>query len=95
MLRSALSLISRGSKAILCPFSLLSYEVSGAESLEGPALDVSVLTRFASPSSLSPFDPDPPPPPRLRVRPDDIVNFVRGAYGRAVNRSNEEIPRAA
>lgn len=77
----------------MCPFSLLSYEVSGAESLDGPALGVGVLTRFASPSSLSPFDA--PPPPRLRVRPDDIVIFVRSAYGRVVNPSNEEISRAA
>jgi hypothetical protein len=75
--------MSRGSKAILCPFSLLSYEVSGAESLEGPALEVGVLTRFTSPSSLSPFDA--PAPPRLRVRPDDIVISVRGGYCRVAN----------
>jgi len=62
----------------LCPFSLLSYEVSGAESLEGPALGVGVLTRFASPSSLSPLDA--PAPPRLRVRPDDIVYSMRDVY---------------
>jgi hypothetical protein len=89
LLRSALSLISLGSKAILCPFSLLSYEVSGPESLEAPALGVGVPTRFASPSSLSPFDA--PPPPRLRVRPDDIVSFVRDVYSRVANPSNEEI----
>jgi hypothetical protein len=39
-----------------------------------------VLTRFASPSSLSPFPA--PPPPRLRVRPEDIVlNFGDGSCG--------------
>ena len=73
LLRSALSLMSLGSKAILCPFSLLSYEVSGPlVSREAPGLGTGEATRLDSPSSLS-APPLPPPPPRLRVSPDDIV----------------------
>lgn len=69
LLLSALSLMSRGSYAILCPFAPLSYEVSGPPDRLSGLFGAGDATRL--PSSLS-FAPAPPPPPapRLRVRPD-------------------------
>lgn len=73
LLRSALSLISLGSNAILWPFSPLSYEVSGPlVSREAPALGTGEATRLDSPFSSSAPAP-PPPPPLLLVSPDDIA----------------------
>ena len=66
LFRSSLSLMSRGSNAILCPFSPPVYDVSGARSLEGPARGAGDSTRFDV-SSSSPVDT--PPPPRRRVSP--------------------------
>lgn len=78
LLRSVLSLISLGSKAILCPFSLLWYEVSGALlSRELPALGAGEPPRVRSSFSPSPPALGPPAlaPPLLLVSPDavDIV----------------------
>ena len=65
---SALSLMSRGSNAILCPFDELSYDVSSPDRLSGLLLGAGELT--LSLSALSVDGPPPPPAPRLRVRPD-------------------------
>ena len=76
LLRSALSLISLGSNAILWPFSPASYEVSGPlVSREPPAFGAGAgePTRLESISSPSPPPPPPVPPPRLLVNPDDIT----------------------
>lgn len=62
LLLSALSLISRGSNAILCPFSPASYDVSGARS---SFLGAGEATRLAS----SPFSAVVPAPLR-RVSPE-------------------------
>jgi hypothetical protein len=63
LLLSALSLISLGSNAILCPFSELSYDVSGVRS--SVRFGAGELTRLPSSS------PGPPPaPPLRRVRPE-------------------------
>lgn len=64
---SSLSLISRGSNAILCPFSPPVYDVSGAR-LSEPVFGPGELTRLESLSS-SPVVVAAPPPPRRRVRP--------------------------
>lgn len=83
LLRSALSLISRGSNAILWPFSPLSYEVSGPlVSRDPPALFTGEATRLESLFSLSPAAPAPPPPPLLRVNPDadDIARNAGGVW---------------
>jgi hypothetical protein len=45
---------------------------------------------------LSPFEaPAPAPAPRLRIRPDDIVCYVRNVYGQVASPPNEVIKRAA
>lgn len=67
LFRSALSLISRGSNAILWPLAELSYDVSGPDrsSARFDGTDGVVL-----PDSSSLVDVAGPPPPRRRVRPD-------------------------
>lgn len=65
LLLSALSLMSRGSKAILWPFSEFSYEVSGVRSsMRFGAGELTLLL------SSSPLPAAPPPPPLLRVSPE-------------------------
>lgn len=72
---SALSLMSRGSKAILCPFSELSYEVSGPVLLSSFRLvGAGELTLLPSSSSTAPA------PPLRRVRPEvEAMSNVFGA----------------
>ena len=65
---SSLSLISRGSKAILCPFSPPVYDVSGVRSVDFGAGEESLL---GSLSSFPGADVPPPPPPRRRVNPPE------------------------
>lgn len=76
LLRSAFSLMSRGSNAILCPFSPASYEVSGAEEYDAAGLGAGEDTRLFS--LLSPFSVDAPPPPapRRRVRPEPDAEAI-------------------
>lgn len=73
---SALSLMSRGSNAILCPFAEFSYEVSGVRS--SGRLGAGELTRLPS---LSPLSAAAPPPPLRRVRPPDVVEAICGGTG--------------
>jgi hypothetical protein len=76
LLRSALSLISRGSNAILWPFSEFSYAVSGVRS--SLRFGAGELTRLPSSSPL----PTPPPPPLLRVSPElEAIACGRGTSG--------------
>jgi len=58
--------MSRGSNAILCPFSPPVYDVSGDLSFEDPALGAGEATRLESSSSSI---VEAPPPPRRRVNP--------------------------
>ena len=72
LLRSSLSLISRGSKAILCPFSPPVYAVSGARPLSSfplPGTGEPIRLPSSVPSAVEPDGPAPPPAPRRRVRP--------------------------
>jgi hypothetical protein len=71
LLRSALSLMSRGSNAILWPFSEFSYAVSGVRS--SLRFGAGELTRLPSSSPL----PAAPPPPLRRVRPE-LEAIARG-----------------
>ena len=77
---SALSLISRGSNAILCPFAPLSYDVSSPVPLSG-LLDAGEATLLVS--SLSVAGPPPTPPaPLLRVTPDvEAIQSMSPARG--------------
>lgn len=72
--RSADSLMSRGSKAILCPLAPDSYAVSGLR-MSSLRLGAGEDTRLPSFSFVS---AEAPPAPRRRVRPEDMLCGVVG-----------------
>lgn len=78
LLLSALSLMSRGSKAILCPLAELSYDVSGPPLVSSGRLDgTGELTLLPSSSSAA-----GPAPPLRRVRPEvEAMSDGRGESG--------------
>ena len=86
LLLSSLSLMSRGSNAILCPFSPPVYDVSGPLlSLGCPGLGVGELTRPLSLSSLSAPKPVAPPLLRVKPEPEEAISLSALAFDKTPN----------